>query len=700
MQSARHGARAPCLPRYSVSTLRTALSTSLPYTPSSAQRTAISCRAITEVGESTSSTVPTSISISPDAVEILATPTWEEESTPFPINPVREPTPNVLELWQTADAVCFDVDCTIVKNDGLDLLAEFMGAGEQVEALTKQAMDGTMHLDTALEECLRILDCTPDDIKAFLKAHPPESRINEGVVQLVSSLKARGIEVYLISAEFREIISPIAKYLQIPSKNVIANRMNWQWDDETGEPTKLVGFDMSLPTSRNNGKPEAIAKLRQTFPYNTIVMVGDGVTDLEAVHEVDGADLFIGYGGNVQRRKVMQEADWFVIHFDELIKALKRRKVAMIGAGAMACAAMHVLSQNIESDDPAHLFDAQVKLWLHDSEFEGRLLSETVDETKENPKYMPGVYLGKGVVTETNLLECVRDADILVFCVPHQFIHGMCKKLIGKVKDDAIAISLTKGMRVRAEGPQLVSQMVKKMLGIDCSVLMGANIANEIGEEQLTEAVIGYYNRDNAKVFQKLFDREYFNITLIPDAPGAEMCGTLKNVVAIGAGLVDGLGYGSNSKAAIMRQGLAEMKRFSKALYPTIRDETILESCGVADLIATCYGGRNRRCAEKWAQLQVEGNPKTFTEIESELLGGQKLQGTLTTNEVYEIIEMRGWELEYPLFTTVYRIINDKIPALMIMNYKEAARVKLGPEPHSIAIALKKRRNPLPTVDV
>eukprot|EP00798_Chlamydomonas_sp_ICE-L_P013167 gene13167-30652_t len=603
--------------------------------------------------------------------------------------------------------------------DGLDLLAEYMGVSDEVQKLIDTAEESSMNLDEILEERLRIIDCTPADIKAFLKAHPPESRINEGYplkriidctpADIKAFLKAhppesrineaRGVQVYLITAGFREILLPIAKYLGIPYGNVFANRMNWQWDDETGEPTKLVGFDLSEPTSSSQGKPEAIAQLRQNFPYNTIVMVGDGVSDLEAVLDSDGADLFIGYGGNVQRRQVMAEADWFVFSFDELFRALKRYKVTMIGAGAMACAAMHVMSQNLDAEDPAQVFDPQVKMWLHDSEFEGTMLSETINDSKVNPKYLPGVSLGSKTLAQPDLLECVKDADIIVFCVPHQFIHGMCKKLVGKIREDAIAISLTKGMRVREDGPQLVSQMIRKMLGIDCSVLMGANIASEIGQEQLTEAVIGYYNRDNAKIFQKLFERDYFQVTLLPDAPGAEMCGTLKNVVAVGAGVVDGLGYGSNSKAAIMRQGLAEMRKFSKALYPTIRDETFLESCGVADLIATCYGGRNRKCAEEWAKSHVAGTPRTFGDIEEELLGGQKLQGTLTANEVHEIIAMRGWELEYPLFTTVYRIINDLIPPQMMLNFKEGARMKLA-APFTETPSGKKRFNPLPSMDV
>lgn len=87
------------------------------------------------------------------------------------------------------------------------------------------------------------------------------------------------------------------------------------------------------------------------------------------------------------------------------------------------------------------------------------------------------------------------------------------------------------------------------------------------------------------------------------------MAGTLKNIVALAAGFVDGIGAGANSKAAIMRQGLAEMRALSKALYPTVRDETFLESCGVADLIATCYGGRNRRVAAAWAAARLQVRP-------------------------------------------------------------------------------------------
>jgi len=551
-----------------------------------------------------------------------------------------------------------------------------MGVAEEVKALTNKAMDGSMSLEVALEERLRIINCKPADVKRFLQAHPPHTRLTTGIEELIRALQARGISIYLISGGFRELTLPIAQHLGIPKQNVFANRMLWQWDDESGEPTRLVGFDMAEPTAHNQGKPQAIARIRQRFPYTAVVMIGDGITDLEAVQVSGGADLFIGYGGVVERPAVSAAAEWFVYSYEELIKSLARYRVAMIGSGAWACAAMRMIAQNCREDDPADLFEDDVRMWVYEEDYQGRKLTEVINEQHENPRYLPGVPLGDNVVAVPKLEDTVEGADILLFCAPHQFIHGICKQLIGKVKRDAIAISLTKGMRVRADGPQLISQMVRKYLGIDCSVLMGANIAADIGKEQLSEAVIGYNNLENAKLFKKLLERSYFTINLLPDAAGAEMCGTLKNIVAVAAGMVDGFEYGPNSKAAIMREGLAEMRNLSQALYSTVRDETFFDSCGVADLIATCYGGRNRFVAMEWTKAWRAGQPKTFDALERDLLNGQKLQGVLTSNEVQEILKARGWEQEYPLFTTVNRIINGRLEPPFIFKYREGADPK------------------------
>lgn len=130
----------------------------------------------------------------------------------------------------------------------------------------------------------------------------------------------------------------------------------------------------------------------------------------------------------------------------------------------------------------------------------------------------------------------------------------------------------------------------------------------------------------------------------------------MKNVVALGAGFCDGLGYGGNTKAAIVRIGLGEMQRFCSLFFEGVEQQTFFESCGVADLITTCYGGRNRKCAEAFAKAKVDGAAKTWEELETEMLNGQKLQGTITSKDVQICLASKGAEKDFPLFNTINQI--------------------------------------------
>jgi len=149
-------------------------------------------------------------------------------------------------------------------------------------------------------------------------------------------------------------------------------------------------------------------------------------------------------------------------------------------------------------------------------------------------------------------------------------------------------------------------------------------------------------------------------VNAVDDIPGVELCGALKNVVALGAGFCDGLDYGGNTKAALIRIGLSEMKTFIRFFFPEVKDATFLESCGVADLITTCFGGRNRKCAEAFVRAR---GMKSWDDIERDLLGGQKLQGTLTAKEIWPVIQKHNLQEKLPLLTTVYQIaFEDKAP--------------------------------------
>ncbi|CAJ1332147.1 unnamed protein product [Effrenium voratum] len=189
---------------------------------------------------------------------------------------------------------------------------------------------------------------------------------------------------------------------------------------------------------------------------------------------------------------------------------------------------------------------------------------------------------------------------------------------------------------------------------------VASQVANEVAAGEFCEATLGIKDKKYQALLCKLFDCRTFRVTATDDIPGVELCGALKNVVALGAGFCDGLEYGGNTKAALIRIGLQEMKTFIRYFYPEVKDSTFLESCGVADLITTCFGGRNRKCAEAFVKAK---GAKSWAQIEKELLGGQKLQGTLTALEIWPVMQKHNLCEKLPLLTTVYQIaFEDRAP--------------------------------------
>lgn len=220
-------------------------------------------------------------------------------------------TEKLLEIWRQADAVCFDVDSTLIRVEGIDELAKVCGAAAEVAQLTRQAMGGSMTFRESLSKRLDIIQPSLQQIEEFRAAHSPESLLTPDIEKLIKLLFQRDVQVYLVSGGFREVIEPLAEYLGIPSEHIFANRMFFTDDG------KYRGFDESEPTSSSGGKPIVVAQLKRK--HNRVVMVGDGATDMEASPP---ADLFIGFGGNVVREKVKEGAPWFVHSFQELISEL------------------------------------------------------------------------------------------------------------------------------------------------------------------------------------------------------------------------------------------------------------------------------------------------------------------------------------------------------------------------------------------
>ncbi|RWS07699.1 phosphoserine phosphatase-like protein [Dinothrombium tinctorium] len=216
-------------------------------------------------------------------------------------------------IWRAADAVCFDVDSTVCRDEAIDELAKFVGREKEVSELTKVAMRGGCTFQEALARRLALIQPSVDILKAYLREHPP--RLTPGIKELIALLRGRGVAIYLVSGGFDTLIEPVAKELDIPIKNVFANSLKFYFDGS------YAGFDETRPTSQQDGKARVIAFLKQQEGFRRVVMVGDGATDLEAFPP---ADAFIGFGGNQIRNKVKDEAKWFVLSFYDLIEELNR----------------------------------------------------------------------------------------------------------------------------------------------------------------------------------------------------------------------------------------------------------------------------------------------------------------------------------------------------------------------------------------
>ncbi|XP_055317213.1 phosphoserine phosphatase isoform X2 [Sitodiplosis mosellana] len=216
------------------------------------------------------------------------------------------------QVIRNSEVVCFDVDSTVIREEGIDELAQFCGKGQEVARLTKEAMKGSMTFQEALRLRLNIIQPTQQQIREFLKSRP--STLSPGIMEFVSRLRDANKTVYLITGGFDCLIEPVADELGIPLDHMFANRLFFNFNG------KYAGFDVNQPTSRTGGKGEAINIIRRSLGQNvSVTMIGDGATDLEAAPP---ADNFIGYGGNVVREEVRNRAQYYVTDFQQLYKDL------------------------------------------------------------------------------------------------------------------------------------------------------------------------------------------------------------------------------------------------------------------------------------------------------------------------------------------------------------------------------------------
>ncbi|TVY17179.1 Glycerol-3-phosphate dehydrogenase [NAD(+)] [Lachnellula arida] len=403
----------------------------------------------------------------------------------------------------------------------------------------------------------------------------------------------------------------------------------------------------------------------------------------------------------------------------------KKHKVTVVGSGNWGSTIAKIVAENTKAYP--EIFEEDVQMWVYEEEvtlpkdsknFDAsangpQKLTTVINKYHENVKYLPNIALPKNIIANPSVIDAVKDSTILVFNLPHQFIGRISKQLEGHILPFARGISCIKGVNVTSSEISLFSEWIGEGLGIYCGALSGANIANEIALEKWSETTIAYdppaidsraptpsssqinltitpadgehkdvrgrisktklkalpadYPPLDHALFKTLFHRPYFHVRMVDDVAGVSLGGALKNIVALAAGFVDGRGWGDNAKAAIMRVGLLEMVKFGKEFFGhSVHAGTFTEeSCGVADLITSCSGGRNFKCAK----LAIERGV-SVDEVEKTELNGQKLQGTSTAKEVNSFLETRGAVDEYPLFKAVIDILEgrntvDDIPDLV-----------------------------------
>lgn len=339
-------------------------------------------------------------------------------------------------------------------------------------------------------------------------------------------------------------------------------------------------------------------------------------------------------------------------------------RVGIIGSGNFGSCIAKVIGRNIKNVPG---FNPEIKMWVFDEQVKGESLVKIINTKHENVKYLPGHFLGTNVKACASVLETIEDVDYFVFVTPHQFLPNTLKQMVGHIKEGATGVLLTKGITFADNEIQLLTDTVEEILKIPCGCLMGANIANEIARGDFCESTLAFPDPVKAQIWRQLFQNENFSIDITDDIVTQQLSGTLKNVVAIGGGIIDGLKYGQSTKAAILRAGFVEIYKFAQWYFPGrgVRLETMIESCGFGDIVASSYGGRNRKCAEYFV---VTG--KTFAECESELLNGQKLQGTLAAEEMFKVLKARNATDMFPLFTTIYLITQKLISPEELIHYK------------------------------
>ncbi|MFA5069164.1 MAG: NAD(P)H-dependent glycerol-3-phosphate dehydrogenase [Candidatus Omnitrophota bacterium] len=275
-----------------------------------------------------------------------------------------------------------------------------------------------------------------------------------------------------------------------------------------------------------------------------------------------------------------------------------------------------------------------------------------INEKRENTVFLPGIVLPKNIIVTPDLGMAVSGADMIIIAIPSQFLRGAVKGLKGFDLKGKGIVSVVKGIENNTF--QRPSEIICHELGRQqIGVLSGPTIAMEIAKGLPASCVAACKDPGRAQMIQSLFMTERFRVYTSTDTTGVETAGALKNIMAIASGISDGLGLGSNAKAALFTRGLVEMKRLGLAMGA--QEATFNGLSGIGDLVTTCVSAfsRNRRLGEDIAR------GKTLSQI----LPGMNMvaEGVETARSVYNY--SKKIDIEMPITEQVYKVLfEDKDP--------------------------------------
>ncbi len=317
------------------------------------------------------------------------------------------------------------------------------------------------------------------------------------------------------------------------------------------------------------------------------------------------------------------------------------KKISVIGSGGWGTAVALLLAKK-END---------VTLWSWQKEE-----SDNLAKYHENKPFLPGVILPDNISFTSDLEQCA-DAELIVMATPSSAVSATAKNLSPMIKEGQTILNISKGLD--PETRLRLSQIIRKHIPqADIAVMSGPSHAEEVSRGLPTTNVVAADNEKLAQKIQDIFMHDTFRVYTSSDMIGVEMGGTLKNVIAICAGITDGLGFGDNTKAALMTRGIAEIARLGVAMGA--KPETFAGLSGIGDLIVTCTSmhSRNRR-----AGILI-GKGKSCQEAVAEVK--MVVEGVPTTKSGYYLAKEYG--VDMPITAQAYEILfNGKKPKDAVM---------------------------------